>query len=230
MNNENRKFGIGRNRFGHHHKHEKRHEDCECCEPHEAEEVAEEIQEEAENGGAENGKDLQSKVAELQQNVDLLKDAFLRSKAENENLRKRFEKEKQDCMNYAYTKFCKDLLPVLDSLELALKTSNSDGNEKSILAGVSITEKEFLAVFKRNGICKIEAKKGDDFDSSLHHIMCEVPDESLPDGKIVEVYQNGYTIHERLLRPVLVAVSKNEPVDSSKIGEGSAPKEGDNKA
>lgn len=136
----------------------------------------------------------------------LLKDSLLRSVADNENLRKRFEKEKEDLLKYSINKFALDMLSVADSLDLAIGSLNGKSDAKHILDGLMITQNQVLAAFKKHHIEKISAKPGDKFDSSFHEAMMEESAQNLEKGTIAKVMQNGYTIHSRLLRPAMVSV------------------------
>lgn len=153
-------------------------------------------------------KTIRAEIEKLKEENAELKDTALRYRAEIENLRKRFEKEKEDSLKFAHSKFAKDLLSVADSFEMALKNSAENGDAKSILEGVEITNRELNTVFQRNGVVKIELQKGDDFNHDLHQIMCELDDASIDPGKVAVIYQNGYTINGRLLRPALVGITK----------------------
>ncbi len=147
----------------------------------------------------------------LEQEHAALKESLLRVHAEIENMRKRTEKEKEDSLKFANTKFAKELLCVIDSLDRALENAGDvETSHKLFFEGIKLTQKEILSAFSKNGITKIEVKKSDEFDHNFHQIMCEVDSDDVVDGKIVNVYQNGYMINGRLLRPVLVSVAKKK--------------------
>jgi len=147
----------------------------------------------------------------LKKENESLKDFILRAHAEMENLRKRFAKEKDDISKYCATKFAKELLGVMDNFERAFANSGDAENQaKAFFDGIKITHKELTSALSKNGITKIEAKKSDDFDHNIHQIMCEVDSEEVEGGKIVDIYQNGYMINDRLLRPALVSVAKKK--------------------
>jgi len=147
---------------------------------------------------------------ELEEEVTKLKDQLLRTAAELENSRKRFEREKEDLAKYAVTSFARDLLNVSDNLRRALETIENetlDGNLKTMVDGVELTEKEILTVFGKHGIQKVEPM-GQPFDHNLHQAMFEVETDEHPQGVVVQMLQPGYTLHGRLLRPALVGVAK----------------------
>lgn len=149
----------------------------------------------------------------LESAVAASKDALIRAYAEMENMRKRFVKEKEDCIKFSSSKFAKDMLTVVDNFERAL--SNFDSKEISdqvrvFYDGIVITHKDLVSALAKNGISKIEAKKSDNFDHNFHQIMREVEDDTVEGGQIVDIYQTGYMIHDRLLRPTLVSVAKKK--------------------
>lgn len=172
-------------------------EECQNCE-------CEECSDSAEKGEEFDAEALKKENASL-------KDFILRAHAEMENLRKRFAKEKDDVSKYCATKFAKELLGVMDNFERAFANSgDAENSAKAFFDGIKITHKELTSALSKNGITKIDAKKSDDFDHNFHQIMCEVDSEDVEGGKIVDVYQNGYMINDRLLRPALVSVAKKK--------------------
>lgn len=147
-----------------------------------------------------------------QADIAQLKDQLLRSLAESENTRKRAQREREDAFKFSISGFARDLLPVADNLRRALGSADlaalPEGDPlKGFLAGVEMTEKQLLTAFERHGLKRIEAKGGK-FDSHYHQAMLEVPSEAVPPGTVLEVMQEGYLLHDRLLRPALVSVAK----------------------
>ena len=142
-----------------------------------------------------------------------LKDRLMRALADMDNLRKRTEREKAEASLYAATNFARDLLPVADSLDRALQSVPQEGRDqldeatRNLLAGIEVTHKEFLNVFSRHGISRIEPL-GEKFDPHFHQAMFEIPDPSTPAGTVVQVMQAGYVIGERCLRPAMVGVAR----------------------
>jgi len=155
-----------------------------------------------------------SREEELEAEVNKIKDQLLRTLAELENYRKRAEREREDMAKFAITNFSRDLLTVADNLRRALESASEDNADtekllKSLLEGVEITEKELLFAFKKHHIEKIEPL-GQPFDHHFHQAMFEVEDSDQPEGTVVHVLQNGYRLHDRLLRPALVGVAKGK--------------------
>lgn len=144
-----------------------------------------------------------------------LRNEVLYAKAETENVRRRLEQQAEDRGKYAVAQFAKDVLPVADNLRRALDAappSAREGNDiaNTLTVGVELTERELLVALERYGIRPVPAL-GQRFDPNFHQAMMETEDATQPDGTVVMVMQQGYQIHDRLLRPALVAVSKGGP-------------------
>ncbi len=152
--------------------------------------------------------DLEIKIKEIENQL-------LTSLADNENLRKRFDREKEDLSNYVISNFAKEILTVLDNLERALQTvdtdkiSKKDKNFSQLIEGIELTEKQIINVFEKFKIEKIKSIN-EKFDPNLHQAMFELEKDGIEEGTVAEVVQEGYTIGERLLRPALVGVSKKK--------------------
>jgi molecular chaperone GrpE len=150
----------------------------------------------------------------LEAQVADLKDQVLRAYAEMENIRKRGERERQDTQKYAVSKFARDVLSVADNLERALAAApaieTADPVLKGVLDGVTVTERALVGILERNGVKRIEAQ-GAPFDPHQHQAVMEHPDPSVPSGTIVRVFEAGYMIGDRVLRPASVVVAKGAP-------------------
>lgn len=140
------------------------------------------------------------------------KDRMLRAMADLENFRRRTEREREDTLKFAVTKFAKDLLSVADNLRRALSTLPAEVPEtlSSLVSGVEATERELLNIFERHQIRAVAAQ-GQRFDANLHEAVVEIEDKSVPAGTIVQVMAPGYTIAGRLLRAAMVGVAKGGP-------------------
>jgi molecular chaperone GrpE len=152
-----------------------------------------------------------------------LKDQLLRALAETENVRRRSQRDREEQVRYAAAGMARDLLNVADNLRRALDAVpaaalESDEALRTLADGVALTERELLAAFERNAIRKVEPASGERFDPHLHQAMFEVPNTGQPSGTVVQVMQPGWVMHDRLLRPALVAVAKGAPAE----GNGSA--------
>ena len=152
------------------------------------------------------------KVAALEAEVASLKDQLLRTLAETENIRRRAQREREDTAKYAVSSFAKDLVSVADNLRRAVEAVTPEQREqdealKNLLVGIEATERQLLAAFDRGGIKKMEAL-GEPFDPNFHQVVFEVENTGKPGGTIVQVLQDGYTIHGRLLREAMVGAAK----------------------
>ncbi len=163
----------------------------------------------------------------LEQKLKETEDKLLRSLAEVENQRRRFEKEIKDAFEFGSFNFAKESLAILDNLERAKNAIKNDSDLKSnkdldkFLENILIIEKDLISIFEKNRITKISAK-GKKFDPNLHQAMAEIEDNNSEVGTIVQEIQPGYMLGERLLRPALVGVAKRK---NSKIEEKDEKKE-----
>jgi len=147
--------------------------------------------------------------------VSDLKNQLLRTLADNENNRRRYEKEKEDLSVYVISNFAKEMLSVLDNLQRALEVSNKidienkdiDNNTKNFIEGVQLTEKQLNSIFEKFKISIIESLNSK-FDPNIHQAMFEIENNEVDEGTILQVIQEGFKIEDRLLRPALVGVSK----------------------
>lgn len=154
-------------------------------------------------------------LAALQEELDKMKDQWLRSVAELENVRRRAQKDREDANKYAITAFARELLSVSDNLARALESvsATEDNSQdlpepmKALIAGIEMTQQELKNIFERQSIVKINPIN-QKFDPNLHQAMFEIENNEIEPGIVLQVLQSGYTIHDRLLRPALVGVSK----------------------
>ena len=155
-----------------------------------------------------NEKSLEEKLAESE-------DKLLRSLAEIENQRRRFEKEIKDAFEFGSFNFAKESLTILDNLQrgkIAIKNDQTFKENKDLnkfLENMTIIEKDLINIFEKNGIKKIDTM-GKKFDPNLHQAMSEVEDEKVETGSILQEMQSGYMLGDRLLRPALVSVAKKK--------------------
>ena len=169
---------------------------------------------------------LRAEVAELRAEL-------LRAFAETENVRRRAQREREDVGKYAISNFARDLLSVVDNLRRAIdsvpEAARADETLAGTLAGIDMTEREFLAVVERHGIRRIEPK-GEKFDHNFHQAIFEVETTETAPGTVVEVMQPGYAIADRLLRPAMVGVAKApkgvaKPAEAAEAAEAAEPAE-----
>ena len=134
------------------------------------------------------------------------KESLIRAQADFENIKKRLEKDKITAVSFANESFARDLLPVIDALEMASKVEISEAETK-LLEGVNLTISEFNRSLEKHGIKTIEAQIGGEFDPEIHNAMSQIESE-VESGKIAQIYQKGYLYNDRILRPTMVLIAK----------------------
>jgi len=182
--------------------------------PHHPEEASETI---IEPGEGENTEDI-SPLEALQIELAQVKDQMLRALADAENVRRRAERDKDEVSKYAVTSFARELLPVADNLRRGLEMTPAEERTQNatlnnMIEGFELTEKSLLSAFEKTGIQKIDPLH-QAFDHNFHQAVFEQTSTGQPAGTITQVLQSGYVIQDRLLRPAMVAVAKDEPVKS----------------
>lgn len=175
-----------------------------------AEETAqsEEAPEEEENVSQDDGANEQDGCQEA---LKACEDKYLRMHAEFENIKKRMEREKDKSVAYAQEQFARDLLPVIDALELAIASipeaeEGGDEHLAKLREGVQLTLDQFVKVFDKHHIKVIGIEEG--FDPNFHDAVMQVESDEHEKGQVVQVLQKGYTYRERVLRPAMVSVAK----------------------
>ena len=155
---------------------------------------------------------------------DALKDQLLRALADTENMRRRSEREADTARKYGHTQFARDLVGAIDNLARALASapedkSSLDESVQSLLTGIELSWTEIQSAIEKHGVRQINPV-GEKFDYNFHQAMFEVPTNDQPPGMVLEVVQHGYALHDRLLRPAMVGVSKTadkeEPASAKK--------------
>ena len=150
-------------------------------------------------------------IEKLNEEITDLKDQRLRAIAELENFRKRAEKDQSDALKYGISNFAKEIINIRDNIERAQSSISEEAknNEaiKSVIEGIDLIAQSVVSTFEKIGIKKIDSlnKK---FDHNLHQAMMEIENDDLEPGTIVQELIPGYTLHDRLLRPAMVGVSK----------------------
>ena len=149
----------------------------------------------------------------LEKKIEELNDKLLRSLAENQNLRKIHEKEREDLIKYSSSSFAREILNLADNLERAFVLFKDDPKFKSdefkdTMLGIELIEKELINSFDKNGIKSFESV-GKKFDPNFHQALNEVESEQ-EDGMVINEIQKGYMLNDRLLRPALVSISKKK--------------------
>ena len=162
---------------------------------------------------------IEQTVENQNKEIKELKDQLLRSLAESENLRKRTIKEIADAKKYSHISFIRDLVSSVDNLHRALEAVPDDKSQlseliKNLVIGLEIVEKEILNTFEKHSLKQINPL-GEKFDYNLHQAMFEVPTNEKESGYVVEVSQKGYLLHDRLVRPAMVGISKKSEEETT---------------
>ena len=177
--------------------------------------------------------DLDKKEEEIKKTPDIKKEEsveeklkntqekLLRTMAEMENQRKKFEKEKEEAFEFGGFNFARESLSLLDNIDRAITSFKNDENLKNnkdlskIIDGIDVIKKDLISIFKRNGIESIECinKK---FDPNFHQAMLEIENNTKESGIVIQEIQKGYMMKDRLLRPSLVGVTKKTPEKANK--------------
>ena len=150
----------------------------------------------------------------LQNELNEIKEANLRHLAEIENLRKRFDKEKDDIFKYAVTDFANQIIIVVDNFERIMENVSSidkkdEATLKPLIDGIELIYKDFISTLEKFEIKKIDAL-GKKFDPNFHQAVFEDKESKKPEGEVTKVIQSGYVIKDRLLRPASVGIAKKK--------------------
>jgi molecular chaperone GrpE len=165
--------------------------------------------------GSEHQNKEDDKKVTVEEKLKETEEKLLRSLAEIENQRRRFEKEIKDAFEFGSFNFAKESLAILDNLQRAKEAIKNDEKLSSnkdldkFLENINIIEKDLISIFEKNRIKKIEVNN-QKFDPNFHQAMSEIEDDSKDPGTILHQIQAGYMLGDRLLRPALVSVSKNK--------------------
>jgi molecular chaperone GrpE len=146
-------------------------------------------------------------LRELEDKLKACEDKYIRAHADFENIKKRYEKEKYQAIDYACEQFARDLLQVIDALEIAYASGEDSNDEvfKKIKEGVGLTLEQLRRVFEKHGIKETNSEK---FDPNVHNAVLQVENEGKESGDIAQVFQKGYTIKNRVLRAAMVSIVK----------------------
>jgi len=153
-----------------------------------------------------------SEIDQLKEQLKALEDKYLRNNADFENIKKRMEKEKMMAISYAHEQFARDMLPIIDALEMASNTSEVDEGVsteellKKVKEGVNLTIEQFRKTFEKHGIELVDIDGV--FDPNFHEAVMQLESDEKPAGDILQVFQKGYKIKDRVLRPAMVSIVK----------------------
>ena len=153
--------------------------------------------------------DINDQIKALQIENSHLKDSMLRAQAEIQNVRQRAQKDVEKARKYGLEKFINELLPVADNLERALDSVDKDNNiQKSVVEGVELTLKSLQDTLEKFGVEPIDPQ-GEPFDPQRHQAMSMTPNPDVEPNTVLDVFQKGYALHGRLVRPAMVVVSSS---------------------
>ena len=147
------------------------------------------------------------KVAAMEAEVAAIKDQMVREQAETQNIRKRLQGEVDKARKFALEKFAEDLLAVMDNLERAIDNAGDDEAVKPVVDGVELTRKSFVDILAKYNVEQLNPH-GEQFDPQLHEAMTMVPNPDMEPNSVMDVFQKGYVLNGRLIRPARVVVSK----------------------
>lgn len=172
-----------------------------------------------EPAGAEGRDARDEQIVRLTEEAAKYRDQWVRAAAEAENIRKRAQRELEENARYAVTGFARDMVEVLENLSRASSSIPAEKREgsdllKTLGEGVDLTLQELVNIFQRYGIRRIDPQ-GQKFDHNVHQAVVQVERADVPAGTVVQVVQAGYLIHDRLLRPAMVVVSRAPAPDEN---------------
>jgi molecular chaperone GrpE len=164
--------------------------------------------------------ELQAQLVEARADLQSQRNDVLRARAELDNLRKRTQRDVEQAHKYALDGFARELLSVRDSLELGLSAAQeTTGDVEKLREGMELTLKQLTTVMERFNIVQVNPQ-GERFDPERHQAMSTQPSTQLPPGTVTTVYQKGYLLNERLIRPALVVVSAADPEQEAEADDG----------
>ncbi|NLF09912.1 MAG: nucleotide exchange factor GrpE [Pirellulaceae bacterium] len=149
------------------------------------------------------------RTAKLREELDAARDRELRCRAELDNFRKRAAREYEDGLRYANLPLLKDILPVIDNIDRAIEAAEKNADAASLLEGFKLVRQQLEDVLRRHKCERIEALDAP-FDPNLHHAVMQQPSADHSPNTVLIVTQNGYQLHDRVVRPSQVIVSKAE--------------------
>ena len=153
-------------------------------------------------------------VTQLKEQIASEKDRVLRLSAEFENYKKRKQRELDDFKKFANETIFRQLLTVVDNLERAISSTKENSDKEGLLKGVELTHKEIIRLFETFNVKTVEAEN-QIFDPNFHQAVTQEETDKVPDNTVTQVLQKGYLLHDRLIRPAMVIVSKNKKKDAT---------------
>jgi len=158
-----------------------------------------------------------------QEELQICQDKYLRLAAEFENYKRRAQRDQSDSIRFGNESLLKNLLPIIDNLERAIQCAKDAGTSGPLLEGVELTHKQFLETVGKLGVRQI-CSEGSPFDPTIHQAVTQVECDGTDPNTVIEEFQKGYLLHDRILRPAMVSVAKEksdltEPFSTEESGE-----------
>jgi molecular chaperone GrpE len=166
-----------------------------------------------------------SQEKQAQEELQIYQDKYIRLAAEFENYKRRAQRDQSDAIRYANESLLKKLLSTLDNLERAIQCGKDAGTTGSLLEGVELTHKQFLETVGKLGVRQVSST-GSLFDPNMHQAVAQVESETAEPNTVVEEFQKGYFLHDRILRPAMVTVAKEKSDQTETISTQDTSEEG----
>ena len=191
------------------------------------EETTEEVTTEEVSPQAQTTEDTSESTSENgvtpEEELQIFQDKYLRLAAEFENYKRRAQRDQNDSIRFGNESLLKNLLPIIDNLERAIQCAKDAGTSGPLLEGVELTHKQFLETVGKVGVRQVSTT-GNSFDPAIHQAVTQVESENVEPNTVIEEFQKGYLLHDRILRPAMVSVAKEkseltEPCSTEESGE-----------
>ncbi len=163
--------------------------------------------------------ELQSELSAKDTEIQELNEKYLRLAAEFENYKRRVQRDQSETIRFANEKLLKELIPTLDNLERALQCAREQPESEGLLKGVELTHKQFLDTLEKCGVSQVSSI-GEPFDPTKHQAVGQVESSTIAENNVVDEYQKGYFLEERILRPAMVTVAKAKTGHETETPEG----------
>ena len=155
---------------------------------------------------ADTGSSVQDELTSKSEECKAINDKYLRLAAEFENYKRLTQRDQREQIRFGNEQLLKELLPVVDNMERAIKAARTNGSDSALIQGVELTLKQLFGILAKFGVQAIETA-GQDFDPSAHQAVSYGPSNDVPANKVLDEFQKGYRLHDRILRAAMVSVS-----------------------
>ena len=155
---------------------------------------------------ADTGSSVQDELTSKSEECKAINDKYLRLAAEFENYKRLTQRDQREQIRFGNEQLLKELLPVVDNMERAIKAARTNGSDSALIQGVELTLKQLFGILAKFGVQAIETA-GQDFDPSAHQAVSYGPSNDVSANKVLDEFQKGYRLHDRILRAAMVSVS-----------------------